>query len=64
MEQFLYTLQTARDTYSNVLVGILRYGAPILACILLLRCLTEEDLRLLPMGGKLAAGLKKLHLLK
>ncbi len=39
MEQFLYTLQTARDTYSNVLVGILRYGAPILAALLLLRCL-------------------------
>lgn len=39
MEQLLYTLQTARDTYSNVLVGVLRYGAPILACILLLRCL-------------------------
>jgi len=39
MEQFLYTLQTARDTYSNVLVGILRYGAPIMAFILLFRCL-------------------------
>ena len=39
MEQFIYTLQTARDTYANVLIGILRYGAPILAFILLLRCL-------------------------
>ena len=39
MEQLLYTLQTARDTYSNVLVGILRYGAPIMAVILLFRCL-------------------------
>ena len=39
MEQFLYTLQTARDTYSNVLIGILRYGAPILAFLLLFRCL-------------------------
>lgn len=39
MDQFFYTLQTAQDTYSNVLIGILRYGAPILALILLLRCL-------------------------
>ncbi len=39
MEQLLYTLQTARDTYANVLVGILRYGAPILAFLLLFRCL-------------------------
>lgn len=39
MEQFIYTLQTARDTYANVLIGILRYGAPILAFVLLLRCL-------------------------
>ena len=39
MEQLIYTLQTARDTYSNVLVGVLRYGVPILAFILLLRCL-------------------------
>ena len=39
MAGFFQTLQTANDTYSNVLVGILRYGAPILALILLLRCL-------------------------
>lgn len=39
MDGFLYTLQTARDTYSNVLVGILRYGAPLMATLLLLRCL-------------------------
>ena len=39
MEQFIYSLQTARDTYANVLIGILRYGAPILAFVLLLRCL-------------------------
>lgn len=39
MNQFLYTLQTAQDTYSNVLTGILRYGAPVLVFVLLLRCL-------------------------
>ncbi len=39
MEQFLNTLATARDTYSHVLVGALRYAAPILAFILLMRCL-------------------------
>jgi len=39
MNGFLHALQTAQDTYSNVLVGILRYGAPILAFIILLRCL-------------------------
>ncbi len=39
MEQFLNSLQTAQDTYSNVLVGILRYGAPLLALFLLFRCL-------------------------
>jgi len=39
MGQLLYTLQTAQDTYFNVLVGILRYGASVLAFILLLRCL-------------------------
>ena len=39
MDSFFHTLQTAQDTYSNVLVGILRYGAPILALIILLRCL-------------------------
>ncbi len=39
MAPFFQTLQSAQDTYSNVLVGILRYGAPILALVLLLRCL-------------------------
>lgn len=39
MEQFLQALTTVRDTYANVLVGILRYGAPVLAFILLLRCI-------------------------
>ncbi len=39
MERLIETLQTAQDTYSNVLVGILRYGAPILAFLLLWRCL-------------------------
>ena len=39
MDQFFQTLHTAQDTYFNVLVSILRYGAPILAFVLLLRCL-------------------------
>ncbi len=39
MAQFINTLQSAQATYSNVLVGILRYGAPLLAIVLLLRCL-------------------------
>ena len=39
MNGFFQTLQNANETYSNVLVGILRYGAPALAFILLLRCL-------------------------
>ena len=39
MERLLQALTQAQDTYSNVLVGILRYGAPVLAFILLLRCL-------------------------
>ncbi len=39
MADFFNTLQTAQASYSNVLVGILRYGAPLLAFILLLRCL-------------------------
>ena len=39
MDSLIHALQTAQDTYSNVLVGILRFGAPILAFILLLRCL-------------------------
>ena len=39
MERFIYSLQNAQDTYANVLVGILRYGAPIMAALLLFRCL-------------------------
>ena len=39
MEQIIYALQNAQDTYSNVLVGILRYGAPALALFLLYRCI-------------------------
>ena len=39
MADFFNTLQTAQDTYSDVLIGILRYGAPVLAFFLLLRCL-------------------------
>ena len=39
MEQIIVALQSAQDTYSNVLVGVLRYVAPILTFILLLRCL-------------------------
>ena len=39
MAQFIEILQSAKDTYSNVLVGVLRYGAPVLAFILLLRCM-------------------------
>ena len=39
MERFLLTLQTARDTYVNVLIGVLRYAAPILVFLLLIRCL-------------------------
>ncbi len=39
MEQFFQTLQSAPDTYSNVLVSILRYGAPILTFFILWRCL-------------------------
>lgn len=39
MAGFFNTLQTAQDTYFNVLVGILRFGAPILALVLLFRCL-------------------------
>ena len=38
MAQFLQMLQSAKDTYSNVLVGVLRYGAPILAFLVLFRC--------------------------
>ena len=39
MLQWIMQLQAARDTYANVLVAILRYGAPILTFIILLRCL-------------------------
>ncbi len=39
MEQLLQILLTARDTYSNVLIGVMRYGVPVLAFILLLRCI-------------------------
>lgn len=39
MEQVLQALASAKVTYGNVLVGILRYGAPILAFVLLLRCI-------------------------
>ncbi len=39
MEQFLQALQSARDTYANVLVGVMRYAVPVLAFILLLRCM-------------------------
>ncbi len=39
MDSLFHTLQTAQASYSNVLVGILRYGAPLLAFVLLLRCL-------------------------
>ena len=39
MEQVLQSLLTAQDTYSNVLIGFLRYAAPILIFVLLFRCL-------------------------
>ena len=39
MLQWIMQLQAARDTYVNVLTGILRYAAPILTFIILLRCL-------------------------
>ncbi len=39
MGQLLNTLQMAQDTYFNVLVSLLRYGAPALAFSLLLCCL-------------------------
>ena len=39
MQQLINILQFAQDTYGNVLVGILRYAAPVLALVLLLRCL-------------------------
>lgn len=39
MEQLLLKLQSVEDTYYHVLIGVLRYAAPILAFILLMRCL-------------------------
>ena len=39
MVQWILQLQSLRDTYANVLTGILRYVAPIFAFLLLLRCL-------------------------
>ena len=39
MEQLLLTLQSLRDTYYDVLIGALRYAVPVLAVILLLRCI-------------------------
>ena len=41
MAQFLQTLQSANAAYSNVLVSILRYGAPAVAFLLLFRCITS-----------------------
>ncbi len=38
MEALIAALQSAEPTYLNVLLGILRYAAPILAVVLLLRC--------------------------
>jgi len=39
MQPILNALLNMRDTYSNVLVGVLRYGAPALALFLLFRCI-------------------------
>ncbi len=39
MAQWILQLQSLRDTYVNVLTGVLRYAAPILAFLLLFRCL-------------------------
>ncbi len=39
MLQWIMQLQAARDTYANVLVAIVRYVAPIMTVIILLRCL-------------------------
>jgi len=41
MAQFLQTLQSANAAYSNVLVSILRYGAPAVAFMLLFRCMAS-----------------------
>lgn len=38
MEDFLLAFTQAKDTYVNVYLGILRYAAPVLACILMWRC--------------------------
>ena len=39
MPQWILQIQAARDTYTNVLIGVLRYAAPILTLIILFRCL-------------------------
>ena len=39
MEEFLSLFAEAKDTYLNVYLGVLRYAAPVLAFILLWRCL-------------------------
>ena len=38
MQQAIMWFVSAKDTYVNVYLGVLRYAAPILAAILLLRC--------------------------
>ena len=38
MENLLATFAEARDTYVNVYLAVLRYGAPIITVLLLLRC--------------------------
>ncbi|MBO5954005.1 MAG: FtsW/RodA/SpoVE family cell cycle protein [Oscillospiraceae bacterium] len=38
MSQFVQIFTNAADTYLHVYIGIMRYLAPVLACILLLRC--------------------------
>ena len=39
MERLIQILSGAKDTYVNVYLGILRYAAPVLAILLLWRCL-------------------------
>ena len=39
MAELIAVLQSAQATYSNVLVAVLRYLAPVLALILMLRCI-------------------------
>ena len=46
------------------LAAILAAVAVYVLAVLLLRCLSREDLMLLPFGGKLCPLLEKLHLLK